>query len=545
MNLWGVIMSNKRSTMDLIKELWKFLSPFKNQLIVVIILLIISSVLLVYAPKSLGRIVNSVLMNYIYGAEFNFDDSLGDLVYVSFLYIVAFSLRIPVNRIMSKISEKTTANFKYALHDKLSYLSPNTFNDTYSGNVLSRLNNDVANIKSFTNKSISIFFTNVFFIIFVIFSTITLNFKLGMIFIISLPIYILIVFYSYKMTFDQYKVHQEDLGQQMGKIGNLLVNRISIHSFGAKNHAKNEFIRSNDIQNDSFFKSRFYSEFTSPFIYLIAYAVQISLYLFAGYLLYTGEINVEVLTTFGLYVQFFKRPILSLNNILNSIKIGLSSFDRVLDVLECPVNDDYVSEADNDVDFNELEFKDVLSNYCSNFNLKINNGDIVNIVGEHHNWLVDLLLRFEEIDGGEILLNNKNINKYSLNQYMNIFGVSLDDDMIIDGSIEDNISFGGQDISIDDVKDVCRLLEIDELIEKFPEKYDTKISNDFQNFSSGEAKLICVARALISNPQILVLNYPNYLTADKLKSIVADRTAIILTVDDSLIDFADKTVYLD
>lgn len=538
-------MHNRRSSIDLVKKFWQFVSPFKFQLILVVILLIISSALLVYAPKILGRLVNSVLIDYMYDKDFNFSNSFLEILEVAGIYIVALALRIPINRIMSKISEKTTADFKYALHDKLNYLSPNTFNDVYSGNVLSRLNNDVANIKSFTNKSISLFLSDIFLIAFVIISTITLNFDLSMIFIVSLPFFALILFYSYKVTINQYKKHQGDLGYQMGKIGNILVNRVSIHSFKAKDYSKKEFVESNDIQNKSFFASRFYSDLTNPLAYLMAYIIQISMYLYAGYFLFNGNITLDVLTTFGLYVQIFKRPVLSLNNIFNSIKIGLSSFDRVLDVLEYPVDDEYDLKTNEEITFDEIEFKNISYNTFYNFNLKFNRGDIVNVVGENCNDFIDILFSFEELSVGKILLNNKSIDQYNLNSYRSIFGVSLEDDKVIAGTVADNIAFGGDDVSIDEVKNVCKLLEIDGLIEKLPQKYDTKISNDFQNFSSGEAKLICVARALVSNPQIVILNYPNYLTIDKLKSITSGKTAIILTPDDTLIDFADKTVYID
>ena len=140
---------------------------------------------------------------------------------------------------MAKISEKTTANLKSALNDKLNYLSPNTFNDEYSGNVLARLNNDVANIKSFVNKTTILFLSDVLIIIFVIFAAITMIFKLSLLFLGILPIYTIIIYVAHRKTISNYKSYQDVLGQQMGVIGTLLPNRFSINSLNAINFLKN------------------------------------------------------------------------------------------------------------------------------------------------------------------------------------------------------------------------------------------------------------------------------------------------------------------
>ena len=545
MNQGGVTMDKKYSKLDLVKKFYEYVSEFRNKFIIVAILMISSIAILVYAPRYLGSIINSVVNSFMMSTSFSIEDINDELIGIMVLYLVGYALRIPINRTMSKISEKTTANFKYALEEKLSYLSPNTFNHIYSGNVMARLNNDVANIKSFVNKSIVLFVGDVLIIIFVVISAIHLNPLLSLFFIGSIPIYLLIMYLSYRKSGDTYKIHQDDLGQQMGIIGNHLINRLLIHSYDAKDYSKKKFIKSNDIQKDSFVKSRFYTYISVPFVYLLTYVLQISMYFIAGYLAYKGVITLGTLSTFAFYVQFFKRPLMSLSSVFTSIRIGLSSFSRVLEVLEYPVNDDIESNRDNSATNGDIEFKNVSYKNISDFNLKIEEGQTINLVGENKDDLVDLLLGFESASAGDISLNNKNINELSLTSYRHLFGVSLEDDFIIRSSIHNNISYGGDNLTADDVVETCKFLEIHDLIESFPDKYDTSISNDFQNFSSGEAKLICVARAIVSNPKILILNYPNYLTADKLKSICENRTAIILTPDDTFIDFADRTVHLD
>jgi ATP-binding cassette subfamily B protein len=539
-------MVNKYPTKTLLKKFWEFLSEFRYQAILAIILTIISVYLFVQAPKLLGKVVNSVLDFYILEKNVYIHESFDELVEVTILYVAAYALKIPISRIMAKMSEKAAADLKSALNDKLTYLSPNVLNHEYSGNVLARLNNDVANIKSFVSKSITVFLSDLLIIIFVIIAAMRFNAQLSLIFICVIPFYLILTYIAHKKTVDNYKSYQDILGQQMGVIGILLPNRFSINSFNAINFLKKHFKFLSAEQRNVFLKSRFYSDITSPISSLLTSSVQLLLYLVAGYMVVKGTLSLGEFSTFALYFQLFKKPFLSLNSTLNTVRIAFSSFSRVLEILELPegINPNAIVLDKDDVE-GEIEFKDISYNNISNLNLKIQSGEIINIVGGSKDDLIDLLLLFNKTDKGKILLDGEDISQFDLNSYRSVFGVSLDDDWIVSGSVRDNISYAKTDAEMDEIVEICRLVGIDELIEKYPDKYDTKLSNDFQNFSSGEGKLICVARALIANPKILILNYPNYLSVSKLKSITRGKTAIILTPDETFIDFADKTINLD
>ena len=539
-------MVNKYPTKILLKKFWQFLSQFKYQIILAIILTIISVYIFVQAPKLLGKVVNSVLDFYIFEKEVYIHESFDELVQVTILYVAAYVLKIFISRIMAKLSEKTAANLKSALNDKLIHLSPNALNQEYSGNVLARLNNDVANIKSFVSKSVTLFLSDLFIIIFIIIVAIRFNAQLSLIFISVIPFYLILTYIAHKKTMDNYKSYQDVLGKQMGVIGTLLPNRFSINSFNAINFLKKHFKFLSVEQKVVFLKSRFYSDITSPISSLLTSAVQLLIYLVAGYMVVKGTLSLGEFSTFALYYQLFKKPFLSLNSTLNTIRIAFSSFSRVLEILELPETSNQNAILLNKDDVaGEVEFKDISYKNIANLNLKIQSGEIINLVGENKDDLIDLLLLFNEADNGKILLDGEDISQFDLNSYRSIFGVSLNDDWIVSGSVRDNVSYSKSDAKLDDVIETCKLVGIDDLIEKYPDKYDTKLSNDFQNFSSGEGKLICVARALFADPKILILDYPNYLSVSKLKRITEGKTAIILTPDETYIDFADKTINLD
>ena len=539
-------MVNKYPTKILLKKFWQFLSQFKYQIILAIILTIISVYIFVQAPKLLGKVVNSVLDFYIFEKEVYIHESFDELVQVTLLYVAAYVLKIFISRIMAKLSEKTAANLKSALNDKLIHLSPNALNQEYSGNVLARLNNDVANIKSFVSKSVTLFLSDLFIIIFIIIVAIRFNAQLSLIFISVIPFYLILTYIAHKKTMDNYKSYQDVLGKQMGVIGTLLPNRFSINSLNAINFLKKHFKFLSAEQKVVFLKSRFYSDITSPISSLLTSAVQLLIYLVAGYMVVKGTLSLGEFSTFALYYQLFKKPFLSLNSTLNTIRIAFSSFSRVLEILELPETSNQNAILLNKDDVSgEVEFKDISYKNIAKLNLKIQSGEIINLVGENKDDLIDLLLLFNGADNGKILLDGEDISQFDLNSYRSIFGVSLNDDWIVSGSVRDNVSYSKNDAELDDVIETCKLVGIDDLIEKYPDKYDTKLSNDFQNFSSGEGKLICVARALFANPKILILDYPNYLSVSKLKRITEGKTAIILTPDETYMDFADKTINLD
>ena len=539
-------MVERYSTVTLLKEYWNLLSEFKGKIILAVILTLLSVGLLVYAPKLLGRVVNSVLHFYLENKPFYIHESFDELLLISLIYIFGYLLKMAVVQIMAKVCEKATANLKYSLNEKLNCISPTSLNREVSGNLLARLNNDVANIRSFINKVVTVLLSDFFMIIAVILAAISMDAQLSLIFITVLPIYIIIVYVAHKITMDNYKSYQDILGHQMGVIGVFLPNRVMMNLFNSVGFLDEYFESLTSQQKEAFIKSRLYSDITNPISWFLTYVIQVLLYVVAGYMVIEGTISLGEFSTFVLYLQLFKKPFLSLTNTLNSLRIGFSSLNRVLEIFELPNDDNSNSIVlDKEGVVGEIEFRDVSYNNISNFNFKIQHGETINLVGEMKDCLIDLLLLFNRPDNGKILLDGEDISGYSLNSYSRIFGVSLEDDWIVTGSIIDNLSYGNVDAEMEEIVETCKFLGIHELIEKSPDGYDSYLVEDYHNFSDGEGKLICVARALIANPKILILNYPNYLSVEKLKTICEGKTAIILTPDETSIDFADKTINLD
>ena len=501
-------MVERYSTITLFKKYWNLFSEFKSKIILAVILTLLSVGLLVYAPKLLGRVVNSVLIFFLENEPFYISESFDELILISIIYIFGYSLKIAVVQIMAKVCEKITANLKYSLNEKLNNVSLNSFNREFSGNLLARINNDVVNVRSFVYDAVTVFLSDFFMIIAVILAAISMDAQLSLIFISVLPVYFIIIYIVHKITVDNYKSYQDISGYQMGVIGVFLPNRFIMNLFNSVGFLNNYFESLISKQKEAFIKSRLYSDITNPIAWLLTYIIQVLLYVVAGYMVIEGTISLGEFSAFVLYLS-------------NSIVLDK---DRVV---------------------GEIEFRDVSYNNISNFNFKIQHGETINLVGEMKDCLIDLLLLFNKPDNGKILLDGEDISGYSLNSYRRIFGVSLEDDCIVTATVFDNLSYGNVDAEMEEIVETCKFLGVHELIEKSPDGYDSYLIDDYHNFSDGEGKLICVARALISNPKILILNYPNYLSVEKLKTICEGKTSIILTPDETCIDFADKTINLD
>ena len=537
-------MIYKLSTIQILKRLLNLLNEFKKQLIIAIILMIISVALLTYAPKLLGRIINQFLDVYDGVKAFSFFKVFDNLVSVTLIFSLGLFLEIPINRIMSKISEKNNYNLRVKLYEKLDTLSFDRFNNEYSGNIVARFNNDIPNIKLFISKIVVKFTTDALIILFTIIMIFSIDYRLSLIFACFIPIYVFIIYSSYIKTKDYYKQHQMYLGQIVGILGEYLPRRLMFHSFGVKKYLEGQVKYYNDKQKESFIKSRFYSEAFNPLNFLIINVLQIGLYIVAGYFMVDGSIDIGTFSSFVLYIQLFKRPVLTMGFTLNSIKLAFASLDRIFEILD--LEDVDAEGGEKLVESNikpEIDFKNVSFNDLSDFNLKVDSLENVNIVGDCDDF-VNLLLVLKTPDDGNIYLGGEDIKQFNLKSYRSVFGVCLEDDWIISGTVEENIIYGRENIFKEDVIEVSKLIGLDEIVDKFPDKYETKLSGDFPNFSSGEAKLICLARALISKPKILVLSYSNYLSSDVLEKISCDKTAIFLSSDDLSDDLVDEVVHI-
>ena len=530
-------MVYKYSTRKLTFKLINLLKDYKYQIAAAIIMMMISVILSVYAPKLVGKLINSLMRNALNLNATPAKTSYKNIILIVILFAISYLIRIPTNRIMTKTSEKVIQKLRNQLYIKLNYIDIDE--SEFDGNIMARINNDVANLKAFISNTIILFISDITIIIFVLWMSSNMDLKLSGILFALVVVYPLVIYPFHKKTRDYYKIHQNDLGNIMGFIGDFLKNRMMIESFGSEEYSRKRFKEYNIKQKDSYKKSRFYTEIMYPVNSFITIYLQVLLYMYSGFLVYTGSIDMGTFTIFILYYQLMKKPIISIGNTLNSIRTSYACMDRIYEILDLP--EKRKKEFPEVGGISEIEFENVSYGEIKDFNLKIMSQEHVFLTGDSRNNLIKIFLGLLEAENGSIRVNNLDLSQYDINSNKNLIGVSTEENYIFDETVKENIVCGDE-FDPEDVIEVCELIGLHSLIEKFPDKYETKISYDSNNLSTSERRLICLARALIHNPELVIIDYNNDLGVDLLIKIINGRTAIVLTPDDDVADMLDMKI---
>lgn len=383
-------------------------------------------------------------------------------------------------------------------------------------------------------------------IILTVIMIITTDTNIGLIYLCLLPIYAVILYYFDYKSRPKYKKHQNKMGTMIGYIGGSISNHTAIQAYECQDYFEENYEKINYDLDKYYKSSRLYTGAIPPIANFLLNLGNIGVYLFGAYLLVNNEILLGSLLTIILYGQLLNKPLLKASKNLTSLETSVASLDRVLDIIQTPSNK---PEGTMKIDKNNIkgniEFKNVsYRNIINNFNFKVNSGDIISVTGQKSlakNTLMELLIGLYKIDSGEIILDDYNIYQIDPVSYKNILGVVPGERWIFEGTIAENIGYGVNEYTLDDIKKVCKLIGFDEIIESMPDKYETKISDEKNTISNGEKELICIARAIIRDPKILILED---ITVD-ITDIIDEKTVFIITEDEKIINLSDKVIKLD
>ena len=227
---------------------------------------------------------------------------------------------------------------------------------------------------------------------------------------------------------------------------------------------------------------------------------------------------------------------MSIGNTLNNIRTSYACLDRIYEILDMP--EKRKEEFPGVGGISQIEFENVSYGEIKDFNLKIMPGEHVSLIGDGRDSLIKIFLGLVDAENGSITVNGLDLSQYDINSNKNLIGVSTEENYVFDGTVKENI-ICGDEFDPEEVIGVCELIGLHSLIEKFPDKYETKISYDSNNLSAHERRLICIARALIHDPELLIIDYNNDWGVDLLIKIIEGRTAIVLAPDEDVANMVD------
>lgn len=513
------------------KTLKKMLKDFKKEyvlLVIVIILSILSAVLSILSPLVLQNLLNSaslsdgssssalfkVLVNQdgMQYVQINWPFFFSRFGLMLGLYVLSAFLTFLAEFITVSISARFSYDMRERVKAKLDRLPLSYFDKVPYGDTLSIGTNDVDNISRNLQTIIVQTCNSITLFVGTFIAMLVTKWQLALVAIVSLPFTILIVILVSKFSQKQFRIYRKELGDLNGQVEEDYAGYLIIKLFNKQQDSINEFEVTNAKMSNSDKISQFLSGLIFPTTNFINNLAYVGIAVVGGLLQDPGA-----MITFFIFLNMFSRPFQQIGQIVNIIQSVVASGERIYELLEeKEFEPDPVNAIDTDENIlGKFEFNNVYFSYVpeksliQNFNLKINAGDTVAIVGPTgagKTTLVNLIMRFYDINEGTIKLDGVDTKDYKRNILRGSIGMVLQDTWLFRGTIRENLLYGDENATFEDIKAACKQAHIDHFIETLPGKYDFVLNEDGTNISQGQRQLLTIARAIISKPKIMILD---------------------------------------
>ncbi|WP_270770833.1 ABC transporter ATP-binding protein [Intestinibacter bartlettii] len=516
------------------KKLMSYLGKYTYAIIAVFIFAIGSVAFSVIGPKVLGKatteIFNGLIGKISGGDGIDFDKIKIILLTLVALYIVSAILSFIQGFIMSGISQKLAYNLRDELSKKINRLPMSYFDKTTNGEVLSRFTNDIDTLAQSLNQSLTQIITAVTTLVGVFIMMLTISGIMTVAALVIIPIGMFAISMIIKRSQKFFAQQQEFLGNVNGQVEELYGGHLVVQAFNGQGDAIEKFDKTNEKLYQSAWKSQFLSGLMQPLMSFIGNLGYVLISILGGFLVIKNYIEVGDIQSFIQYVRQFNQPLNQIAQISNQLQATAASAERIfafLDEEEEPVTENdsvKVTRHDGEVIFDHVRFGyDENKVIIKDFNAKVKPGQKIAIVGPTgagKTTIIKLLMRFYDVNSGAIYVDGKNIKDYNRQELRSHFGMVLQDTWLFSGSIKDNIKYGKLDATDEQVKEAAKAAHVDHFIKTLPSGYDMVLNEEASNVSQGQKQLLTIARAILADPEILIL--------DEATSSVDTRTEVLI-----------------
>ena len=497
------------------KKLLKVLKPYLPLFAVAFLCAFIGVLCVSFAPKVLGSIITAILDGTKKGAlDWNLINRT--ILILAGLYFANFVFRLSQHMLLVQLSQRIVKNLKSDINAKLDRLPLSYFDGRTQGEIMSRITNDVDTIDQSIQEGISQAIISVFTIVCLLVIMLKTNVVMTLVSLVTIPIILVVVAFVVKHTQRFFLDNQKYLGELNGHVEQLYGGHSIVKTFNHEEQAIAQFDDINDNLFNAGWKSNFYSSVIFPLTGFAGNLGYVLVVVVGAINAAAGRLSVGDIQAFVQYVKRFNQPIQEVANISNVFQSTLAAAERVFEVLEEPeeVDDGKLSSdpAHGDIEFDDVRFSYVPEKpLIEDLNLKVRSGAKIAIVGPTgagKTTLINLLMRFYDVNGGSIKVDGIDVRDWPRDVLRDQFGMVLQDTWLFEGTVAQNIAYGAgtDEVDMDKVRMCSKLACADHFIETLPRGYDFVINEEASNISQGEKQLITIARAFMSNPRILILD---------------------------------------
>ncbi|WP_078433014.1 ABC transporter ATP-binding protein [Metabacillus halosaccharovorans] len=498
------------------KRLLGYLKTWKNRLIVVTIAAIFSTLFNVISPKLLGDATSSIFDSFSTGTSVDFEYIARILLLLICLYLFSSLFSYLQQYVMASISQRTVAQLRKEVNEKLSRLPLKYFDQHSHGDLLSRAVNDIDNINNSLQQALTQVINSVISILGIIIMMLVISPVLTLVVLVKIPLSLFVAGFITKFSQKHFVKQQEELGNINGHIEEMFTGHQVIKAFGREEKSIETFDKINDQLYDSSWRAQFISGLMMPLMGFVGNLGFIIVAISGGLLVLNGSIRVGDVQAFIQYTQQISHPLAQVAGIANMIQVAIASAERVFILLDEEEEKEekdasiQVSSLRGHIEFDHIQFGyDKSHPIIHDVSLEVNEGQTVAIVGPTgagKTTIVNLLMRFYELDKGSIKVDGVSLSDMSREQVRSMFAMVLQDTWLFNGTIRENIAYGNKDATDQEIEDAAKNAYADDFIRTLPDGYDTMLGEDATNFSQGQRQLLTIARAIIANPKILILD---------------------------------------
>ena len=538
--------------MKSLKRLLSYLLKYKGITILIIIFSLISTILNLITPLYIGKTIDEIVLS-------EYSKLIKSIITLVSIYLIIFISESFLVKLINKLEYNVTQKIREDLFKKITTVKIKTLDSTKYGEIINKFSVDISNTSNVISNGILKCISGIITVIFASIIMIKINITMSIIVMISAPIIYYVSRFITNKTNKFFKLRTQKMEDFNGMANEFISNEKTIKDFAYNTKAISKFNKmSNELQSVSI-KTQFFSSLTNPITRYISHISYITIGVVGVILLMYKKITIGNISSFLLYTNTFSKPFNEITAIIAEIQQGIASAEKIFEFLDEEDEKNLNNTVSNII--GNIEFKNVFFSYnksqkfIENLNLKVNKGEVVAIVGKTgagKTTIANLLLRLYDIDSGKILIDGKDIYNYDLEFLRKNIGIVLQDTKLFTATVKENIAYGKENVTDEQIINVAKIVHADEFINKLPNGYNTIINNESM-LSLGEIQLINIARILLLKPPIVVLdeatsnidlvNEINIQNA--LLDIMKSATTFVIAHRLSTIKNADKIIFIE